>query len=199
MKKRRVQLAAVVTVIGVVSLALSARAAYAQASLPTRAKNFSTWLVRVMDECTAPTVTVLDPGLPAAACPQANTVTDNALGMKKMKLRVTTRGKIVLNGTGFRVGDVLRVHLKLRITRTGVNTNVGDGESVSFTDLTVDCPKAPDAFAARLSGAVVGSTELGACVAPTSGLAQGNIEVLDASLVNVVSGKTVARPGVLSQ
>jgi hypothetical protein len=122
------------------------------------------------------------------------------LGMKFTRLQVTTRGRIALFGTGFTVADALRVHLKLRITKKGMATKHPLGiNNVTFQDVLVDCPQPTDAFLVRPNGAVVGSTDLAACLSPNTGLAQGsaNIEVLDVSLINVANGKIVAVPGIL--
>lgn len=160
-----------------------------------RGLGVTTWLARAMDECTAPTLTVLTPNLPAAACPQANAVTDDTLTLTTMRLIETQTGRMTLYGRGLALGDALRVHLNLRVTRTGVTTNLGT-QDVTFSDVSIDCPKAPDAFVVGTLGTVLGTTALSACLDPNAGLAQGNVEILDASVVNVINGETVAVPGL---
>jgi hypothetical protein len=92
----------------------------------------------------------------------------------------------------------------LRITRRGTVTKhpPGTNQTVTFTDVSVDCPLSPDAFTVRPNGAVGASTDFTACLAPNTGLAAGttfpnNIEILGASLVSVVTGKEMGRTGVV--
>jgi hypothetical protein len=124
--------------------------------------------------------------------------------MNFVKMRVTSRGFIGLFGTGFTLGDSLRVRLTLRVTKANIQVKhpPGSNKKVTFADFTVDCPQVPDAFLVRPNGAVVGRTDLGACLAspnPGNALANPstNIEVLSASLINAVTGQVVAVPGVL--
>ena len=189
----------VVTLVGVAFLGLVFSVqAFAQASFPTvprRTKNFDVSMVRAMDECTSPTLIVTSPNMPLLACPQTNTVTDDTLGMQKAKLRITKSGKVRLLGRGFAVGDTVRLRLTARTTRQNVTTNMGTG-SVTFSDVTVDCPLDPNAIPVKLNGSISITFELGACFAPTTGLALGNIEILQARLVNVANGSAFAVPGV---
>jgi len=198
--KKQVQLA-LAGALGMASLVVVTHSATAQqASLPTIARGINTWMARAMDVCNPATVSVATTGSPSDGCLQSNSgTTDNTLTMKSAKLRVTNRGKIVLFATGFTLGNELRVRLTLRVTKPGITTLHPHltNQKVTFTDVTVDCPQSPDAFNARPNGAVIGSTSLDACVAPFPGLAKGNIEIIDVSLVNALTNKTVAVPGVL--
>lgn len=193
---RTAQLAVKAAGASVLVLVLVAQAALAQAPFPVRTKNFFAWLVRGMDECTAPTLTVMSPGMPAGACPQTNTATDATLTMQSAKLRITQSGKIRLLGRGMHVGDSVRLRIQVRVTQQNVSTDMGSG-SVTFSDVTADCPSPPDAFIVKLNGSISGRADLGACLAPASALQNGNVEILDARMINVANGLTVAAPGVL--
>jgi hypothetical protein len=197
--KKQVLLALAGVALGVASLTAATRSATAQqVSFPTKARGISTWMARAVDQCNNPGVSVAGTGLPSLGCYQSNVVTtDNTLGMKSVKLRVSNRGKIALYGKGFTLGDVLRVRLNLRVTKPLHTKHPSQFSSVTFADMTVDCPKAPDAFNVRPNGVLAGSTSLDACLAPNSGLAKGNIEILDVSLVNILNNQIVAVPGIL--
>lgn len=201
MMKKQVQLALAGAALGMASLVtVTHSASAAPASFPKLARGINTWMARAMDKCDPATTSVVTPGSPSQGCPQANTsTTDGSLTMKFAKLRVTNRGKIVIFATGFTLGDELRVRLSLRVTKAGIQTlhPPQNGQIVTFQDFTADCPKSPDAFNARPNGAVIGTTSLDACLDPNSGLAHGNIEILDVSLVNALTGRTVAVPGIL--
>ncbi len=172
----------------------------------TKAPLYDTWMARAFDPCTPSTLTVLTTGLPSGGgCLAANSVTEPTLPMNFARLRVSKSGKIGIFGRGFTFGESVRVRLNLRVTRKGVSTKhpPKTGATVTFADFSVDCPAAPNAFVVRPSGAILGRTDLAACLSPNSGLAGGatpnlaNIEVLGASLVNVSSGKELARSGIL--
>ena len=178
-------------------------------TLPDYAKKaplYDTWMARAFDSCTPSTLTVLTSGLPAnGGCLAANSVTDNALSMNFARLRVSKSGKIRLYARGLPFGESVRVRLNLRVTRKGVSTKhpPKTGATVTFADLSVDCPASPNAFKVRPNGAIIAKTDLAACLAPNSGLAGGttpnlaNVEVLGASLVNVANGKELARSGIV--
>src|ERR1700687_4541545 len=196
--RKRVHAVVAATAIRLMSLAGPHETLAASVAFPRLARGLSSWLVRAMDKCNPATVSVVAPNVPTGGCVQSNAVTDDQLGMNFAKLRVSQRGRIALFGTGFTLGDVLRVRLRLRVTKENVLTKHPTAVNrVTFADDTVDCPKSPDAFAVRPNGAVAGSTDLGACLSPNASLAQGNIEIIDAALVNVMNGKEVAKPGVL--
>jgi hypothetical protein len=184
--------------VGLFALVVVGGQADGQVNFPTRrTKGFSASLVRSYDACTTPSLTVTSAGMPAAACPATNALTDDTVTMQSAGLRVTKSGKIRLLARGMTIGDVVRVRFTLRVTRNDVDTNLGSGQSVTFQDVTVDCPKAPDAFAVKLDGTVSARAELGACLAPSSALALGNVEILDAQLVDVINGRVLAAPGIL--
>jgi hypothetical protein len=187
--------------VGVASLLAVAQTATAQVSFPKKALGISdgTFMVRAMDDCNSATTTVVSPGSPSAGCVQANGgTTDDTLNLKFMRLRVTKKARIYMFANGLTLGDELRVRLTLRITKTGVQTTGGPA-TVTFPDVVVDCPKAPDAFNVRPNGAIVGTTSLSACLAPNSELVGtgSNVEVLDAAVINIQTGKVLAVPGIL--
>jgi hypothetical protein len=197
--KKQLQLALAGAAIGLASLLVVTPRATAQVSFPKIARGINTWMSRAYDVCSPTTVSVTSPNVPSTGCSAANGgTTDANLTMKSAKLRVTNQGRIALFGTGFTLGDELRVRLTLRVTKPGVNKKHPPAPAtVTFADTTVDCPASPDAFNARPNGAVIGTTTLSACLSPNTGLANGNIEIIDVSLVNALTGKIVAVPGVL--
>jgi hypothetical protein len=151
-----------------------------------------------MDPCDPATLSVVSPtNLPLGGCAQANTATDDALGETFAILRVTELGKIALVGTGFTFADTLRVRLVIRVTRSGIDTSVGSNQNVTFMDRSIECPRAPETFSVRPNGLVAGSTDLGACLAPDMDLNRGNLQILDASLIDTANGRVMAVPGVL--
>jgi len=197
MTKQGARMAVVATAIGVMLLLVWGHSAAAQqASFPRIARGINTWMARAMDACTSNNVTVVSPGLPPGGCAQSNTVTDNTLGMNYVKLRVNRNGKIGLLGTGFTLGDSLRVRMTLRVTKA--DDPPSSNQRVTFADFTVDCPLAPDAFLVRPNGSVVGRTDFTTCLSPNTALGTGsNIEIMSASLVNAATGQVVASPGIL--
>lgn len=190
---------------GLASLSLSdVGVAQALPSYPKKAPAFDTWMGRAYDSCTPSGLTVVSPtNVPNTGCLSVNTVTDNALPLNFARLRVAKSGKIRLYARGLTFGDSVRVRLNMRVTRQGVSTKnpTKSNATVTFADVTVDCPAAPNAFVVRPNGSIVGVTDLNACLTPYPNLGGGtgknNIEVLGASLVNVANGKELARSGVL--
>ena len=199
--KKQVQVAVAGAAVGMASLLAVAQTATAQVSFPKIARGISdgTFMVRAMDQCNPATVSVVTPGSPSSGCLETNGgTTDDLLGMQYMRLRVTNGGRIVMFGKGLTLGNELRLRLSLRVTKVGVSTNAGP-QTVTFPDLTVECPKSPDAFNVRPNGAVVGTTTLAACLEPNQDLVGkgSNVEILDASVVNALTGKVLAVPGIL--
>jgi len=190
---------------GLVALLLAGSAgAQTLPNYPKRAPAYDTWMARAFDSCTPAGLTVTSPtNVPSSGCLAANSVTDSALPYNFARLRVSKTGKIRLYGRGFTFGESVRVRLVLRVTRKGVSTKhpPKSNATVTFADVTVDCPASPDAFVVRPNGTVVGATDLNTCLAPNNNLGGGtgvnNIEVIGASLVNVATGKELARSGVV--
>ncbi|GIW45845.1 MAG: hypothetical protein KatS3mg077_3127 [Candidatus Binatia bacterium] len=192
---------AVATFVGAWAVAASGQTL---PNYPSKAPAFNAWMARAFDSCTPSGLTVVSPtNVPNTGCLSTNSVTDSVLPFNFARLRVAKSGKIRLFARGLTFGESVRVRLALRVTRKGVNTKnpTKSNATVTFADVTVDCPAAPNAFVVRPNGAIVGATDLNACLAPNSNLGGGtgtnNIEVLGASLVNVATGKEFARAGVL--
>ncbi len=199
---RAVVAAGIVAALGMIVVP----SANAQVAFPKRAKQVKFWLARAMDPCTPGSLSVLGAGVPGTGCFQTNTVTDGTTTMRYGKIVIGKNGRIALSGAGFTFGDVFRVRLQLRITKQGLTTKnpTGSNKNVTFADQAVDCPPSPSAFTVRPNGSIATHTDLATCLAPYSGLAGGataaqpnNIEIVDASLVSVLTGKIIARPGIL--
>jgi len=187
----------------VVGGALAAQSVLAQTvPFPTAARRYQAWMVRAMDQCSASTVSVVGTGLPSNGCAQTNATTDSEITMKVARLTISkATGKMALFGRGFVFGNRVSARLTLRVTKQGQATSPAPGSnSVTFTDATIMCPNAPFWFVARQAGTLAGSIKLSDCLqqnGDASGLSTGNIEILDAELVNIDSGKVFARPGIL--
>jgi hypothetical protein len=169
------------------------------APFPTAARNYTAWMARAMDQCSPTTVSVVStPGLPTTGCYQANSTTDSVITMKYARLTVSSKtGKLALFGSGFPFGARVTTQLTLRVTkRTQATKHPPGPKTVTFEDVTVQCPNTPFWFVARPNGSVLGSVRLSDCLT-TPGLATGNIEILDSALINVDTGKVFARPGIL--
>src|SRR5947207_6707365 len=79
------------------ALALLVAPASAQnVPFPRLARYYVTWMARAMDQCTAPSLSVVNPPGEPPACPQTNSTTDNTLTMGFARLAVTSRGRIGL-------------------------------------------------------------------------------------------------------
>jgi hypothetical protein len=172
---------------------------------------------------------VSNPSDPPAGCPTLNLVTDEVpptdpLGasMKWARLTVTKypanvggAGRIQLVGVGFQNGQRLSVQLTLRTSHLEAKVKhlpgPGSNKFLTFEDATVECGPGPltgplcggsKVFTARPNGLVAGSVHLDTCLTQNGmppGLAKGNIEILDAALVNCDTNKVVAKPGILNQ
>ena len=96
--KKQVKMALIGAAVGMASLVvLSPGATAQQAAFPTLARGISTWSARAMDQCSSPNQTVSTAGSPTSGCLQSNGITtDDTLGMKFAKLRVTNRGRIAV-------------------------------------------------------------------------------------------------------
>ncbi len=180
---------------------------------------YRTWLARAMDECTADTVTVTDPstGLFLGACPQTNSMTDDSSAKMKYALLTVTRyghplnAKVKILGGGFDPLKKVKVQLTLRVTRNFSHVSPlvpgtpVPGYSVTFADVTIQCGNVSGGcFVARSTsaGTLAGSQALKDCLAQngeSTALDSGNIEVLDAALIDCDSGKVMAVPGIIER
>jgi hypothetical protein len=177
--------------------------AFAQVQFPTAARTFSVWLARAMDSCTPGMLTVVTmESLPTAAgCLGAHSATDGLLTMTFGKLVVRPRsGKVVVLAHGLPVGARVKIQLTVRVTKNGLQIKhpPGFNQRVTFADQTVLCGDTPFGFVVNGRGTLAGQIQLSTCLAPYPTLATGNIEILDAALVNADnSDKPFARPGIL--
>lgn len=145
--------------------------------------------------------------------------------MKWARLTVTKfpsngggQGKIQLVGVGFQSGQRVAVRLTVRtshiegkVKQHNLGTKgPGTNKFLTFEDATVECGPGPltgamcsgEVFTARPNGLVAGSTTLSSCLTTNGlpvGLAKGNMEIVDAALVNCDTGKVFAVPGILNQ
>jgi hypothetical protein len=186
------------------------------ARFPTKALNFTTWMVRAFNQCTPSGLTVITSNLPSTGCPAV--VSDDIppgdpLGatMQNAKLQVRRfpgytggDGRIKVTGKGFQAGQRIKVRLTFRTTRSQVATKhpPSTNNSVTFSDTTIECGVGPgNCFVARSSGVLVGTQTLSACLTQNgqgTGLARENVQIIAASLVNCDTGDTVAVPGILN-
>ena len=167
---------------------------------PTSARGYAAWMARAFDECNPATVSVVGANLPAAGCVAAST--DNSMTMTFARLIVSARtGSVLVYGRGMPSGARVRVNLTLRTTRHNLLTKHPSGvNSVTFQDTVASCPNpstSPFGYTVRPNGALLGVSKLNSCLGPNSGLAMGNVEIIDAALVNIDSGKTFAHPGLV--
>ncbi len=201
-------------VFGMVAVALVAGMAYTpavQAQLSAaKAKAFKSDLVRAMDQCvTLNSVTVVSPGA-VEACPEMHVITDGTVTGFAATLAVgkgkdTTTGDVVgslsIKGKGFPVGAQLGVQLTIRTT----NSSGSPAGSKTYQDETIMCGTTPggacgNSFTVDVKGKVKGKQTLPDCLTannlPTA-LGAGNIEVLDAAVVDCATGLVIAVPGTL--
>jgi hypothetical protein len=185
------------------ALALLAASANAQTvPFPRLARYYITWMARAMDQCTAPTLSVVNPPGEPPACPQVNGTTDNTITMGFARLAVTSRGRIGLFVTGLPFTARVRIQLTLRVTRnvTTVKHPPGSNKRVTFQDVTIQCPPpatSPFGLVASGRGAIAARMTLESCLTNTA-LATGNIEILNSALLDIDNGnKVFAVPGIL--
>ena len=173
------------------------------APFPTAARRYSAWMARAMDPCNPTTVSVVSgQGVPTAGCFQANVATDSSITMKTARLAFNSRtGKLTVYGTGFQFGSRVAAQLTLRVTKKNQSKLHPPGlASITYEDVTINCPNSAFWFVARRNGSLAGSINLSDCLAANgeaTGLATGNIEILNSALLNVDNSfKVFARPGV---
>jgi hypothetical protein len=106
-------------------------AAFALSPLPTKALNFSSWMVRAYDQCSPSGLTVQGSNS-TAACLAANGTTDDStttLGATMRFAKLTVRkftlaseGRVRVTGRGFKSGQRIQVQLTLRVTQDNRTT-----------------------------------------------------------------------------
>jgi hypothetical protein len=216
--KKHVILAATVSVV---SLAIAGSTAFAIAPYATKARSYRASLVRAMDKCDPATISVFVSGDPPGGCLQANIVTDDVppgsptgATFKFGRLVVTRypgkggQGRIRVSANGLQPGQRVRVGLTLRTTHIATSVKhlpgPGTNKSVTFEDTMVECgtdlPSLP-CFTARPNGRLAGVMTLAQCLTDNSagtGLAKGNVEIIDSSFINCDTHKVFARPGIVN-
>src|ERR1700687_5028577 len=212
MTRQRIQLA-IVAGRGLACFAGTSQAA-TFVKFPTQARIYGTWIVRAMDKCNVATVSVVNAGDPKGVCIQANSTTDGDTGtgttMKFARLIVKRadstlhgEGLVTLFGAGLNPGGRVKVRLTLRVTKANRATkNPSPGvNNVTFMDTTIDCGnQTAGCFSVRPNGVVAGKQSVAECLTQNGqakGLAQENIQVVDASLVNCDTGKVFGVPGII--
>jgi hypothetical protein len=194
--------------------------AFAVSAYPKKASRYTAGMARAMDQCDPPTSVVTSAGDPSAGCRQANTVTDDGsvppgATMKNAKVVVSKtggahHGKVKLTGAGFLTGQRIQVCLTVRTTKHATLQIAGANQSVTFEDVTFCCGTqtysclngiGTKTFVARPNGSVAGYVDLDQCLTDNglaTGLAHGNVQVLDSNLTNCDTGKVIATPGILN-
>jgi hypothetical protein len=191
---------------------LQSQVAQAQIPYAKKANKYAVDMARAMDECTSNTVVGS-----GNTCPQANSTTDSSVtGAIKARLTVYHSGqgvKVRLSGHGFTPG-ASRIGVKLTLRTTNKSSVTHD--SRTYADTPVICGPINDPspgchyyFASNAAGNVSGVMYLGNCFTeadnlPVSNLGievgnlnTGNIEIVDATLINCSTGDVIAVPGVL--
>jgi len=170
-------------------------------AFPTIARKYTVWLARAMDKCTLNQLTVV--GGSVQGCVAENTDTDNTVPMSFARLTVTPRsGRVTVFGRGLTFGNRVQVQLTIRVTQVGLQTKhpPGNNTNVTYQDHLVTCPPPatnPFGFPVRSNGVILGVSNLVDCLGMSSAaLATGNIEIVDAALINLDTGKAFARPGI---
>jgi hypothetical protein len=192
---------------------MTAESARAQAPYVGKATVYQVKMVRAMDECTGPFITVVNPG-GTQGCAQVNVITDtNTAGgltaIAQGNLKVSRRGGsgrgayIRFTGKGFApVGTDVAVQLTLRVTNT-LGTPVG---SKTYEDTTIICGELIGGSCGNFStvlsnGQVRLRQSLDDCLAAnglsSARLGEGNIEIVESALINCDTGKVAGRPGIL--
>jgi len=109
---------------------------------------------------------------------------------------------VTLFGAGFKSGQRTKVRLTLRVTKKNLSTKHPPAtNNVTFADTTVDCGnQIAGCFTARANGVVAGKQSMAECLTQNGqpvGLAQENIQIVDAALVNCDTGKVFGVPGYI--
>ncbi len=188
-------------VAATVLLSMGLRTQSARAQVPyAKASAYSVDFARAMDECIpANSVTVVNPGA-VEACPQTNSATDNGTtGVISAHLTVrrgTNGVSVRLSGSGFNPAGHLSLELTLRTTNTAISSP--SPASKTYEDTTTRCFTPP--ITVQANGRFSVHTTLVSCLTQSSNLpavlGTGNIEILDAALINTDTNKVVGVPGI---
>jgi hypothetical protein len=191
---------------------------------PKIARSYTTWMARAFDQCNPATLSVVSPGLPTGGCAASHTVTDDMNRCDFAKLTISgTPAKIRLLARNCLCGSRIRVELSLRVTKPNVTTKQKGLSDVTFEDRTIECGPlpgppngsgndSPNGYFTALSGKcssafpcpsgfcgnVATSMSLADCLGNSlKGLSTGNIEILDAALLDADNGNAVfMTPGI---
>lgn len=187
-------------------LALFVTQTWAQVSVPVKAKTYNVNFARAMDECVGPGVTIVSPGN-VGACLQANTLTDSTVAkMDTASLKIAVNAKkgptMKLKGKGIApAGTKIGLQLTLRTT----NAAGSPSGAKTYNDETITCGDTDGDvcehfFTVDTEGKLSGKQTLKDCLDKNDlpeTLASGNIELLDAALINCDTGKDIAKAGLL--
>lgn len=201
------KLAGIAAATVLTSFVLQTREASAAApTYPQRAQPYFVRFVRAMDPCTLPgQVTIVNPG-GIIVCNQTNVITDALVNFSQASMRAGVRrlggATVQVRGRGFTpVAQKIGIQLTLRTT----NTLTG-GNSLTYQDETIICgPTTGGAcgkYVAVDAGGRInsGRLSLDACLTAnglSTRVGHGNVEIVDAALINCDDGKVIATPGIL--
>ena len=205
------------------AIAFVAGAAWAAAPTPTPkvpipskgAALYKANMVAAMEPCdplTGVTLHIKGPAGGKQALAGCDTVASDTLRFAKAQLTLKKHhGKLMLNAQGLPVGKQVQIGLTLNSSREKANFWEGNELDVTYLPLELTCPGAAP-FKADPKGKIVQSIYLNNCtpllsplaVDPITGGGGGaeektldlNIEVLDAVLIDVDTGKVFARAGI---
>jgi hypothetical protein len=180
----------------------------AQAPYAKRATVYDTSLVRAMDECTGPGVTVVNPGA-IVGCEQQNVFNGGSLDFDAANVKLFR----TVDGIYIRMRAITStaVGLQLRL-RTTNEHGLPSGTSKTYEDFTIMCGDSTTGSEALVcplhskpfEGRVYLKQRLSDCLAGNGldpSLGRGNVEVLGAALVSCDSlpVQTEAKPGILQK
>jgi hypothetical protein len=177
-------------------------------------KVYQVYFTRAYDECTS--MTVMTPGS-VNNCPAAHVTTNPPnLGWSKAKFKMSVSNskgtKLALTGKGFLTPAPTKIGLQLTLRVTNQANLFAPGMDTTYQDETIICGTTSGGmcgqyFAPDTDGKIKGSSSkmlLSQCVTDNgfSGqsvtqLSTGNIEVVDAALVDCDTGKVFGTPGVV--
>lgn len=178
----------------------------AQVPYAERAVLYYTSLVRAMDECVGPGVTVVNPGA-VVGCEQQNVFNGGFLDFDAASVKLYR----TVDGIYIRMRAITEIPISLQLTfRTSNELGLPSGDSKTYEDYTILCGDSTtgsEALACPLhskpyKGRVYLKQRLTDCLTanglnPSLGI--GNVEILDAALIscNTLPAYPGAKPGIL--
>ncbi len=188
-------------------LALVAAQARAQGTPPVKAKTYSINFARAFDACVGPGVTLVNPSN-VGACSQANLVTDGtvtAINTASLKIGVSASKGVSLKLKGKGIVPSVKVGLQMTLRTSNGSTASPAPPNKTYNDETFVCgttdgDTCEHYFAVDTNGKLSAKQTLKDCLDRNDlpdVLASGNIEILDAKLINCDTGKVIATAGVL--